>query len=401
MPTARDEKSPVREADDEKTPMDIEGSKHEDGPEMDIEAAVKVRGEVKRGKREVRSGKAEVGVKRGKMEVGQDSKADNLPWVEKYRPKHLEDLISQDDKLATISRLIDAGKMPHILLYGPPGTGKTSTILACARKLNGDNFGSMVLELNASDDRGISVVRNQIKGFASSRQLFRKGIKLIILDECDSMTRDSQFALRRVIEKYTTNTRFCLICNYINKITPALQSRCTKFRFGPLDRKQVTGRVQEIADKEGVKLTEDGLKAIVELAEGDMRKCLNVLQSCHLAYPKVDAETVYLSTGNPSPKVMKGIIDSLWNQPFREVYHSTRKLMKTNGYALADILRMIHNQVTKIKMPAKALMLLLDKMSNIEFNLSAGADDAVQLGALVGAFALAKSLCQENVLDVS
>uniref|UniRef100_A0A7S2XA06 AAA+ ATPase domain-containing protein n=1 Tax=Lotharella oceanica TaxID=641309 RepID=A0A7S2XA06_9EUKA len=332
------------------------------------------------------------------MEVGAggfDKKGDNLPWVEKYRPKRLEDLIAQDDKISTISRLIDAGKMPHLLLYGPPGTGKTSTILACARKLNGNNFGSMVLELNASDDRGISVVRQQIKNFASSRQLFKKGIKLIILDECDSMTRDTQFALRRVIEKYTAHTRFCLICNYINKITPALQSRCTRFRFGPLSRDQVLDRVQDIADKEGVNLTKDGLKAIVDLAEGDMRKCLNVLQACHLAYKKVDEETVYLSTGNPPPKDIETILNALLDEKFADVYKSTAKLMRENGYALSDVLRLIHDKVIRIKLPAKSLMFLLDKMSNIEFNLSAGAKDKTQLSALVGAFSIAKNMAVE------
>eukprot|EP00466_Bigelowiella_natans_P007607 jgi/Bigna1/53052/estExt_Genewise1Plus.C_150024 len=323
-------------------------------------------------------------------------KGDNLPWVEKYRPKQLEDLIAQDDKLNTISRLIDAGKMPHLLLYGPPGTGKTSTILACARKMNGDNFGSMVLELNASDDRGIGVVRDQIKSFAGSRQLFKKGLKLIILDECDSMTRDSQFALRRVIEKYTSNTRFCLICNYINKITPALQSRCTRFRFGPLKRTQVLERVQEIADKEGVDLTKDGLKAIVDLAEGDMRKCLNVLQATHLAYKHVDEENVYLSTGNPTPKIVRGVLTDLLNDDFANVYNKTFTKMKEHGYALADIIKLLHAQLLNVKVPAKALMFLLEKLANIEYNLAAGAKDSTQLSALVGAFVISRNLAVQD-----
>ena len=164
----------------------------------------------------------------------------NLPWVEKYRPKRLEDLISHEDILKTIKRFMDENRLPHLLLYGPPGTGKTSTILACARQLyKGKEFNSMVLELNASDDRGIGVVRNQIMNFASTRTIFSKGFKLIILDEADAMTKDAQNALRRVMEKFTENVRFCLICNYLTKIIPAIQSRCTRFRFGPLTTTQM------------------------------------------------------------------------------------------------------------------------------------------------------------------
>ena len=162
-----------------------------------------------------------------------------LPWVEKYRPKEMSDLVSHEQIIGTITKLIDAGKLPHLMLYGPPGTGKTSTILACAHKLYGKHFSSMVLELNASDDRGIDVVREQIKEFASTRQMFSSAPKLIVLDEADNMTNPAQFSLRRVIEKFTRNARFCIICNYASKIIPALQSRCTRFRFAPLSKEQV------------------------------------------------------------------------------------------------------------------------------------------------------------------
>lgn len=175
---------------------------------------------------------------------------ESWPWVEKYRPSSLDDLIAHQEIISTLNRLINAQKLPHLLFYGPPGTGKTSMIIAIARRLYGKNYGSMVLELNASDDRGIDVVRNQIKEFAGTKKLFSQGVKLIILDEADSMTNDAQFSLRRVIEKYTKNARFCLICNYVSKIIPALQSRCTRFRFAPLDESQVSGRVKHIAELE-------------------------------------------------------------------------------------------------------------------------------------------------------
>ena len=164
----------------------------------------------------------------------------NLPWVEKYRPSALQELISHEDIICTIRKFISEEKLPHLLFYGPPGTGKTSTILACAKELySPKEFNSMVLELNASDDRGINVVRNQILSFASTRTIFNSGYKLVILDEADAMTNDAQNALRRIIEKYTDNVRFCLICNYLTKIIPALQSRYVYFYFNALSHKIV------------------------------------------------------------------------------------------------------------------------------------------------------------------
>ena len=151
---------------------------------------------------------------------------------------------------------------------------------------------SMALELNASDSRGIDVVRNEIKEFAGTRQLFNKGIKLIILDEADAMTSDAQFALRRVIEKHTRNARFCLICNYVSKIIPALQSRCTRFRFAPLQQDQIRSRLIEVADAENVKYTEDGICSILNLSGGDMRRVLNLLQSTAMSSDVVNEKTV-------------------------------------------------------------------------------------------------------------
>ena len=178
----------------------------------------------------------------------------NLPWVEKYRPKSLEDLISHKDIISTIQRFINEDKLPHLLFYGPPGTGKTSTILAVAKQLYApQEFHSMVLELNASDDRGIGIVREQILGFSSTRTIFKSKFKLVILDEADAMTKDAQNALRRIMEKYTENTRFCLICNYLTGIIDAIQSRCTRFRFGPLDMNQMKCRLGDVIQAEKCK----------------------------------------------------------------------------------------------------------------------------------------------------
>lgn len=174
----------------------------------------------------------------------------NLPWVEKYRPKELQDLVSHEGIKETMLRFIETKNVPHCLFYGPPGTGKTSTVIACARQMYGSKYKSMILELNASDDRGIDVVREQIKTFASTKTIFNLGVKLIILDEADSMTNIAQAALRRIIEQYSKNVRFFIICNYVSKILPAIQSRCTRFRFSPLEKQNILSFLQNVAQQE-------------------------------------------------------------------------------------------------------------------------------------------------------
>ena len=216
--------------------------------------------------------------------------------IEKYRPESLDDVEGHHDILATINKFVDSNRLPHLLLYGPPGTGKTSTILALARRIYGPSqVRQMVLELNASDDRGIDVVREQIKTFASTKQIFSMGgggggggaktsmagYKLIILDEADAMTNTAQMALRRIMEKYTANTRFCIIANYAHKLSPALLSRCTRFRFSPLKEADIRQLVVKIVDEENVQIGAEAVDALVRLSKGDMRRALNVLQACH------------------------------------------------------------------------------------------------------------------------
>eukprot|EP00171_Calliarthron_tuberculosum_P011185 IDg11185t1 len=236
----------------------------------------------------------------------------SVMWIEKYRPQSLDDLISHTQIVATLTKLIENNGLPHLLFCGPPGTGKTSTIMACARRMYGSAYKSMVLELNASDDRGIGVVRDQIKGFVSTKQLWKRGgVKLVVLDEADAMTSAAQMALRRVVEKYVANARFCIICNYVNKIIPALQSRCTKFRFGPLPPDSARDRLRSIGTAEGVTFADGALEALLTLSEGDMRRALNIMQSAYMAAADGAPLTVaalYATTGAPHPND----IEELW-----------------------------------------------------------------------------------------
>ncbi|MQL80756.1 hypothetical protein Taro_013205 [Colocasia esculenta] len=319
--------------------------------------------------------------------VPPDSKS--APWVEKYRPQSLADVAAHRDIIDTIDRLTNENRLPHLLLYGPPGTGKTSTILAVARKLYGAQYHNMILELNASDDRGIDVVRQQIQDFASTRSFDAKClVKLVLLDEADAMTKDAQFALRRVIEKYTRSTRFTLICNHVNKIIPALQSRCTRFRFAPLDATHVTERLQYIIQAEGIDVSESGLAAVVRLSSGDMRKALNILQSTHMASQHVTEEAVYLCTGNPLPKDIEQIALWLLNEPFTADISET-KMRK--GLALVDIVREVTMFMFKIKMPSDVRVQLVNDLADIEYRLSVGCSDKLQLGSLISSFTKARS----------
>ncbi|CAH2007591.1 unnamed protein product [Acanthoscelides obtectus] len=322
-----------------------------------------------------------------------DEQRVNLPWVEKYRPSKLDELVSHEDIIKTINRFIKEDQFPHLLFYGPPGTGKTSTILACARQLyTPAQFSSMVLELNASDDRGIGIVRGQILTFASTRTIFKSGFKIIILDEADAMTMDAQNALRRIIEKYTENIRFCIICNYMSKIIPALQSRCTRFRFGPLSPEQIMPRLEYVVEKEGVKITEDGKKALLTLANGDMRKVLNVLQSTWLAYKYVNEDNVYTCVGHPLRKDIENIFKWLLNSDFETTYKHIKELKMLKGLALNDILTEIHDYVHRAEFPFDVLIDLSEKIADIELRLCAGADENIQLTALIAAFQQVKEI---------
>ncbi|KAJ0635373.1 putative AAA+ ATPase domain, ATPase, AAA-type, core, replication factor C [Helianthus annuus] len=291
-----------------------------------------------------------------------------------------------------VDRLTSENKMPHLLLYGPPGTGKTSTILAVARKLFGSQMHNMVLELNASDERGIDVVRQQIQDFASTQSFSfgaKASVKLVLLDEADAMTKDAQFALRRVIERYTKSTRFALICNNVNKIIPALQSRCTRFRFAPLDAVNVTERLKYVINAEGLDVTEDGLAALVRLSNGDMRKALNILQSTHMASQQITEEAVYLCTGNPLPKDIEQISYWLLNEPFSDSFRMLNKLLLFRSLSCKNAF--VSRFVFRIKMPSDVRVHLINDLADIEYRLTFGCNDKLQLGSVISTFTRARS----------
>nr|CDS23570.1 replication factor C subunit 5 [Echinococcus granulosus] len=317
--------------------------------------------------------------------------ASDLPWIEKYRPESLNDLMGHELIINTIRRFLNQGKLPHLLLYGPPGTGKTSTILSVAKHLFGPKeFSSMVLELNASDDRGIGVVREQVLTFASTKTLFSGKFKLIILDEADAMTKDAQNALRRIIEKFSENARFCLICNYLSKITQAIQSRCTRFRFPPVQESHMMACLGEIAKKEGVQLTDDGKVAIHRFSSGDMRVAINLLQSASMSSQVVDEASVYACTGYPTPREMRTLLEWCLNEPLPMAFKKIIELKVEKGIALQDIVSELHPLIMQVKMPDSVKVELTTMLSDVEYRMSYGASEKLQLGAVCAAFANAR-----------
>lgn len=277
--------------------------------------------------------------------------------------------------------------------------------MAVARKMYGTNqLSSMVLELNASDTRGIDDIRDQVVTFASTRKIFSSGMKLVILDEADNMTRDAQFALRRVIEKYTSNTRFCLICNYVSKIIPALQSRCTRFRFSPLAPEQVKGRVAHICEAEGIDCTDDGMNALLKLGRGDMRKVLNLLESSSMQQaategqkPTVDASLVYQVAGKPTPDDVDTIVNSVLNDSIQEASSKIGYLQLERGLALADIVYELHDRMRELDVPPEVSKFLLKELAEVEFRLCTGVDESIQLAGLIAIFMIARRMIEKGL----
>ncbi|QPG75665.1 Subunit of heteropentameric Replication factor C (RF-C) [Brettanomyces nanus] len=313
---------------------------------------------------------------------------ENLPWVEKYRPQNLDQVYGQQEVVQTIRKLAKDGRIPHMLFYGPPGSGKTSTVIALAREIYGKNYKNMVLELNASDDRGIDVVRDRIKSFASTRQIFSSGFKLIILDEADAMTSTAQNALRRIIEKYTKNTRFCILANYAHKMNPALMSRCTRFRFAPLADSAVGKGIHVVVKEEKLNLPEETEKCLIPLSRGDMRKAFNVLQACAAALDEegdpITIDMIYECVGAAKPKSIETVLDAIMKNDWTDAYGTMDKVRKAEGLALIDLIEGFVEVLDKYQLKPSTRTSILEGLGDIEYGISKGGSDKIQSTAVIG-----------------
>jgi len=244
------------------------------------------------------------------------------------------------------------------------------------------------MELNASDERGIDVVREKIKNFARIRTLRDIPFKILILDEADQMTSDAQHALRRTMERYTESCRFILICNYSGRIIDPIQSRCAIFRFTPLSESEIVGRIEAIADKENTKLSEKGVAAILETCSGDLRKAINVLQAAASQGGEITDKTIYSITGKANPPKVKEMLKTALNQRFSEARNQLREMLIEDGISESDIVRQIHKETMSLDLPEEAKMKLIEAIGETEYRLSQGSDGEIQLSSLLAKYAL-------------
>lgn len=317
---------------------------------------------------------------------------ETIPWIEKYRPNNLNDIIHHDHIVNTLKKFIKDKTLPHLLLHGPPGTGKTSTILSCAKELYGDQFDLMVIEINASEERGIEVVRTRINQFVNTKNLCcptNNMFKLIILDEADSMTSDAQAILRKTIEKNIKNVRFCLVCNYVKKINIALQSRCVIFRFSALSSDSIKNRLECVVEKENINISRKGINAIIKHSHGDMRRVFNILQAVSISSKKILETDINKCVCYPSSTECNELFESLVNDNFQKTHSKLKKLMIDNGYSLGDLLTELNEklffQIMK-KKNIKKFSKILNLLKDVEYNLSFCTDETLQLYAVVGIF---------------
>uniref|UniRef100_A0A1B0DL14 Replication factor C subunit 2 n=1 Tax=Phlebotomus papatasi TaxID=29031 RepID=A0A1B0DL14_PHLPP len=322
--------------------------------------------------------------------AGKERKVAPRPWVEKYRPRTVDDVVEQGEVVAVLKQSLESCELPNLLLYGPPGTGKTSTILAAARQLFGDLSKDRILELNASDERGIAVIRTKVKNFA---QLTCSSVrpdgkpcppfKIIILDEADSMTHAAQAALRRTMEKESSTTRFCLVCNYVSRIIEPITSRCTKFRFKSLGHDKIVERLKFICQEEKVKVDDDALEVIIECSGGDLRRAITVLQSSHRLFgtseESITKEHVLEISGIIPQQFLEEFLDICRSQDYSKLEKYVENL-SFEAYSVGQLLEQLNDFVINHReLSNKQKCILGEKIAECSFRMLNGALEYLQI----------------------
>ncbi|MBP1928053.1 replication factor C small subunit [Methanolinea mesophila] len=309
-------------------------------------------------------------------------------WIEKYRPTKLSEIVGQDEIITRLQSYVKTGNLPHLLFTGSAGVGKTTAAVALAREFFGETWHMNFREMNASDERGIEVVRNQIKQFARTSPLGGSSFKILFLDEADALTPDAQAALRRTMESYALTCRFILSCNYSSKIIDPIQSRCAIYRFRPLSRDAIAEEIHRIAGKEKIKISPGAIDAIVYVAQGDMRKAINALQGAAIISNEIDGKMVYAITATARPEEIEDLLSLSLQGDFEGAEAVLNNLLYERGIAPNELINQCYRALVKRDMDPGQRVALIDTLGEADFRLSEGASSDIQLEALIARFVL-------------
>ena len=309
-------------------------------------------------------------------------------WIEKYRPAKLADIVGQDEIVERLSSYVKTKNIPHLLFTGTAGVGKTTAAVTLAREIFGESWHMNFRELNASDERGIDVVRNQIKQFARTTPLGDTGFKILFLDEADALTTDAQAALRRTMESYAQTCRFILSCNYSSKIIDPIQSRCAIYRFKPLAPDAIKEEIRRIARREGLSVSSDAMDAIVYIARGDMRKAINALQGAAIINRIIDGKKIYAITSTARPEEIEELLNLSISGDFDAAESLLAQLMHERGIAPNELINQCYRALLRRDMERGLKVRLIDHLGEADFRLSEGGDSDIQMEALIAQFVL-------------
>ncbi|MFB6213588.1 MAG: replication factor C small subunit [Candidatus Nanohaloarchaea archaeon] len=307
-------------------------------------------------------------------------------WTEKYRPDSLEELINHDEICSRLEAFVEENEVPHMLFAGPAGTGKTTSAIALAKDLYGDDWKQNFMETNASDERGIDVVRDQIKNFARTKSV-NADYKIMFLDEADALTADAQQALRRTMEQFSENTRFIMSCNYSSKIIDPIQSRTAVFRFNRLDDEDVKEYIKRVASGEEFKITEGAVDAVIRVAGGDLRRVTNILQTAAIQRDKIEEEDIYDSAASLRPDEINEVLELALAGDFMDSRDMLSELMIERGLGGRDVINSIHREVFDLDISEDQKLEVIENLGEFEFRIAEGGSADIQIEALLAKIA--------------
>ncbi|MFB6203347.1 MAG: replication factor C small subunit [Candidatus Nanohaloarchaea archaeon] len=303
-------------------------------------------------------------------------------WTEKHRPETLDEVIGQEKIVERLKAFVEEDSVPHMLFAGPAGTGKTTSAVALAKDLFGDDWKDNFKETNASDERGIDVVRDQIKSFARTKPI-NADYKIIFLDEADALTSDAQQALRRTMEQFSDNCRFILSCNYSSKIIDPIQSRCAVFRFNRLEKEDVEDYIKRLGKEEDFKISGEAIDAIMRVSEGDLRRVTNVLQTAAIQNEEIEEKDIYAVAASLRPDEIREILDKSLSGDFIEAREDLADLMIERGLDGQDVINSIHREIFDLELDDRQKLKIIESLGEFEFRIAEGGSSDIQIEALL------------------